>query len=119
MALWGAAFKAGTDDVRDSPALDVAARLRELGAMVTVYDPLAVDNARAIHPELEYVPHPVGVAAGADVLVIATGCDEFRKIDPESVGAVVASRTAIDAAQVVDVGEWERAGWAVRVLGQG
>ncbi len=118
VAMWGAAFKAGTDDVRDSPALDVAAQLYGQGAAVTVYDPLAIGNAQAIHPELEYAPHPVKAAAGADVLIIATGCGEFRTIDPASLGAVVANRAVVDAAHVVDAEKWEAAGWAVRVLGQ-
>jgi UDPglucose 6-dehydrogenase len=119
VGLWGAAFKPGTDDIRDSPGLDVAARLIRQGATVAVYDPSAMDNARAICPELSYSPDPLSAAAGADVLVIATGCDEFSGVDPRSAGAVAASRTVIDAAHVIDVRAWERAGWAVRVLGLG
>ncbi len=118
VAVWGAAFKAGTDDVRDSPALDVAAQLHGQGATVTVYDPLAIGNAQAMRPELEYVPDALKAVVGADVLIIATGCEEFRTIDPVSVGAVVASRAVVDAAHVVDTRQWEAAGWAVRVLGQ-
>lgn len=119
VAVWGAAFKAATDDVRDSPALDVAARLHQQGAAVTVYDPLAMTNAQAIHPELVYAPEALSAATRASVLIIGTGCGEFRKLDAETVGEVVGSRTVIDAAGVIDAQRWETAGWTVHVLGQG
>lgn len=119
VAVWGAAFKAATDDVRDSPALDVAARLHQQGAVVTVYDPLAMTNAQAIHPELVYAPDALSAATRASVLIIGTGCGEFRQLDAETVGEVVGSRTVINAAGVIDAQRWEAAGWTVHVLGQG
>jgi len=118
IALWGAAFKGGTDDIRDSPALDVATKLWEQGATVTVYDPMAMTNALAAYPDFTYAPSALAAAADADVLVIVTDCDEFSKIDPDAVGAVANGRAVIDAHRVVDPGAWRTAGWNVRVLGQ-
>ncbi|WP_433413216.1 UDP binding domain-containing protein [Microtetraspora malaysiensis] len=83
IAVRGAAFRAGTDDVRDSPALDVAARLHRLGATVTVYDPIAIDAARASHPHLGYANDPVRAAVGATLLLTMTAWPEFRAIHPE------------------------------------
>jgi UDPglucose 6-dehydrogenase len=117
VGLWGAAFKANTDDIRDSPALDVAEQLRAQGAAVTVYDPMALDNARAAHPQLGYTDDPMAAANGADVLVIVTPWPEFSEVDPEAVGSVVANRAVIDARHTVDTADWESAGWKVRVLG--
>lgn len=118
VGLWGAAFKGGTDDIRDSPALDVAAQLHKQGATVTVYDPMAMSNARAMHPELSYVPDAFAAADDAEVLVIVTDWDEFRKIRPDNLGTSVNGRTVIDARHVVDQDQWEAAGWTVRTLGQ-
>lgn len=119
VGLWGAAFKPGTDDVRDSPALDVASRLHRLGAVVTVYDPLALASAQRAHPELDYAADALGAVAAADVLVVATGWDEFRAIDPGAAAELATGRVVIDAARVLTAGEWQAAGWAVQVLGEG
>jgi UDPglucose 6-dehydrogenase len=118
VGLWGAAFKANTDDIRDSPALDVAEQLHTQGAAVTVYDPMAMDNARAAHPHLGYAEGAISAATGADVLVIITAWPEFAELDPEAVGTVVANRAVIDARHVVDAAEWESAGWKMRFLGE-
>ncbi|MBO0808188.1 MAG: UDP-glucose/GDP-mannose dehydrogenase family protein, partial [Actinobacteria bacterium] len=119
VGLWGAAFKPGTDDVRDSPALAVGARLHRLGALVTVYDPLARANAQAAHPELDYVPDALSAATAADMLVVATGWDEFRAIDPGAAARLANGQVVIDAVRVLPAGEWQAAGWAVQVLGDG
>lgn len=118
VGLWGAAFKANTDDIRDSPALDVAEQLHAQGAVVTVYDPMALDNAKATHSQLGYAENAMAAAAEADVLVIVTPWPEFGEFDPEAVGAVVANRAVIDARHAIDAEDWESAGWKVRFLGQ-
>jgi UDPglucose 6-dehydrogenase len=117
IGLWGAAFKANTDDIRDSPALDVAEQLHAQGAEVTVYDPMAMDNAKAVHPHLGYAEDAMTAATGADVLVIVTPWPEFGDLDPEAVGSVVANRAVIDARHAIDADEWESASWKVRFLG--
>jgi UDPglucose 6-dehydrogenase len=119
VAVWGASFKVGTDDVRDSPALDVADRLRHLGAHVTVHDPMAIESARTAHPELAYSADPVQAADGADALLVMTAWPEFRVADPEEVGQAVASRVVIDARNALNGDGWREAGWTVHRLGRG
>ncbi|MEU0964644.1 UDP binding domain-containing protein [Streptomyces sp. NPDC005917] len=87
----GAAFKPNSDDIRDAPALDVASTLHREGARVTVFDPVAMDNARRVHPELEYGTDVLQAAAGADVVVLLTEWAQFREIDPEVMGSLTSS----------------------------
>ncbi|MEU4830009.1 UDP-glucose/GDP-mannose dehydrogenase family protein [Streptosporangium sp. NPDC023615] len=119
VTLWGAAFKVGTDDIRDSPALDVAVRLHAQGAVVTVYDPMALDNARAAHPEIGYAGDALEAAAGADALVVVTAWPEFRAVDPVAVGAAVAERVVIDARGALDEPRWHDAYWTLHRIGRG
>ncbi|MFF6888613.1 UDP-glucose dehydrogenase family protein [Streptomyces sp. NPDC012421] len=119
IAVWGAAFKPGTDDVRDSPALDVATRLHQEGAHVSVYDPMATTNARALHPELEYAGSALAAAKDAEVVLLATEWPQFRTADPRAVGAEVAARVLVDARSAVDREAWEAEGWSVHRLGRG
>lgn len=118
VALWGAAFKPNSDDIRDSPALAVAESVRAEGAEVTVYDPRANDNARKLHPFLTYAEDPVDAAVDADVLVHATEWDLFRDMDPRAVGQVVAGRRVVDGRGTLDPSRWRDAGWTYRALGE-
>jgi UDPglucose 6-dehydrogenase len=119
IAVWGASFKPGTDDIRDSPALDVANQLHEAGAHVTVYDPMAIENARAAYPDLHYASSALEAATGAVAVVLATEWPQFRDADPNSTGEVVAQRVLIDARSTIDVDRWEAADWTVHQLGRG
>ncbi|MFF4486876.1 UDP-glucose dehydrogenase family protein [Streptomyces sp. NPDC001544] len=114
----GAAFKPNSDDIRDAPALDVASTLHRLGAHVTVVDPAATDNARRSFPELSYGTDALSAAAGSDVVVLLTEWNEFRLIDPETMGAVVAHRRIVDGRHALDPAEWRAAGWEYRALGR-
>jgi UDPglucose 6-dehydrogenase len=116
VAVWGAAFKPGTDDVRDSPGLDVACRLHLLGAKVTVYDPMAAGNALAESPELDYANSALEAAKNADVIVVATGWREFAEISPVVVGEAAASMAVVDACQGIGVVAWREVGWRVLSL---
>jgi UDPglucose 6-dehydrogenase len=116
VAVWGAAFKPGTDDVRDSPGLDIASRLDVLGARVTVYDPMATGNAVMAFPELAYADSALEAAQGADVVLVVTAWPEFGEMSPRAVGAVVASRIVVDACQGIDVARWREVGWRVLSL---
>ncbi|MFJ4962645.1 UDP-glucose dehydrogenase family protein [Streptomyces sp. NPDC088729] len=118
ITIWGAAFKPGTDDIRDSPALAVAQGLHELGATVTVSDPKALDNARKHHPELGHVEDPVAAARGADLLLHLTEWPQFRHVDPERLARRVRTAKVIDGRGTLDLGSWRRAGWTVRALGR-
>jgi UDPglucose 6-dehydrogenase len=119
VAVLGAAFKAGSDDVRDSPALDVAARLHASGARVRVYDPQAAANARRAHPELHVVPTLADACAGADLVLVLTEWDEFASLDPVALAEVVSRPTVLDARLVLDADKWTAAGWSFHALGRG
>jgi UDPglucose 6-dehydrogenase len=118
VAAFGAAFKPNSDDIRDAPALDVACRLRQLGATVTVYDPQAMANARRAHPELEYADSAVRAARNADAVLLLTEWNEFREIDPEFLGGVVRRRRIVDGRHALNRDAWRAAGWEFRALGQ-
>ena len=118
VAVLGAAFKPNSDDIRDSPALDVAASVGRRGAEVVVYDPKAMDNARILHPELHYVESLDEALAGADVVMLLTEWDEFKAMDPVLVGKKVAQRNIVDGRNVLDPVTWRKAGWRYRALGR-
>jgi UDPglucose 6-dehydrogenase len=117
VCVLGAAFKPGSDDVRDSPALDVAQILTGMGARVTVYDPAALDNARRARPEVSYAPTLADAAQGAHVVLLLTEWPEFTALTPASLGGIVARRNIIDARNALDPVLWREAGWEYRALG--
>jgi UDPglucose 6-dehydrogenase len=116
VAVWGAAFKAGTDDVRDSAGLHVANQLHSLGAVVTVYDPMGSGNALVAFPELRYADSAISAAAGADVVVIVTAWPEFAQLDAAEVSGVVVGKVVVDACQAINVAAWCSIGWQVSSL---
>jgi UDPglucose 6-dehydrogenase len=118
VAAWGAAFKPNSDDIRDAPALDVAATLARMGAEVVVFDPAAMENAKRIHPELSYAENAVEAVRGADVVALLTEWTEFREIDPEAMSAVAAQRKIVDGRHALDPAQWRSAGWEYRALGR-
>ena len=118
VTVLGASFKPDSDDIRDSPALDVAARLSELGAVVTVHDPQAIDNARAKHPHLHYARDLEAALAGADAVLLLTEWRQYRDLDPEHVGTLVAQRTILDGRNALSRTAWTDAGWQYRALGR-
>jgi UDPglucose 6-dehydrogenase len=117
VCVLGAAFKPGSDDVRDSPALDVAQILTGMGARVTVYDPAALGNARRVRPELAYARTLAEAAQGAHVVLLLTEWPEFIALTPGSLGTMVARRNIIDARNVLDPRLWREAGWEYQALG--
>jgi UDPglucose 6-dehydrogenase len=117
ICVLGAAFKPGSDDVRDSPALDVAQILHGMGAQVTVYDPVALASARQACPQLCYAGSALEAALGADVLLLATEWPEFAELKPVQLDGVVARRNIIDGRNVLDPRVWLDAGWDYRALG--
>jgi UDPglucose 6-dehydrogenase len=117
VCVLGAAFKPDSDDVRDSPALDVAQILHGMGARVTVYDPAASSNAARVCPELRYSATLTGGAAGADVVLLLTEWSEFTNLKPDDLGGIVARRNIVDARSALDPVAWRDAGWDYRALG--
>jgi UDPglucose 6-dehydrogenase len=118
VGILGAAFKPNSDDIRDSPALDVASRLQKLGATVQVYDPSAMDNARRLYPDLAYADSAVDAARGADVVLHLTEWREFRDMDPDALSSVVSQRNIVDGRNALDPERWRDAGWVYRALGR-
>ncbi|GAA2085324.1 UDP-glucose dehydrogenase family protein [Actinomadura alba] len=118
VGVLGAAFKPNSDDIRDSPALDVAVTIRSQDAKVTVYDPQALGNARRAQPALSYGESALDAARGAHVVLLLTEWAEFRDMDPEALGEVVAERNIVDGRNALDPERWRDAGWNYRALGR-
>jgi UDPglucose 6-dehydrogenase len=118
VAVLGATFKPDSDDVRDSPALNVAGQIHLQGGQVTIYDPKGMDNARLLFPTLAYAPRALDAVRGADVVLHLTEWQEFRDLDPEELGAVTAERRMLDGRNALDPERWREAGWLYRALGR-
>lgn len=118
VAVLGAAFKPNSDDVRDSPSLDVCERLARQGALVSVHDPIAVPNAARVKPELRYAQSVSDVAVGAHLVLHLTEWADYQAIDPSALATIVAERNLIDARCALDARLWHAAGWSVRVPGR-
>ncbi|MDP9028349.1 MAG: UDP-glucose/GDP-mannose dehydrogenase family protein [Actinomycetota bacterium] len=118
VAVLGLAFKPYSDDVRDSPALDVAVRLHGLGAHVVASDPEAIDNSRRMHPQLHFAENAEDALRDADVVVLVTEWPEFRQLDPQATAALTRGHVLIDGRNCVDAVAWRAAGWTYRGLGR-
>lgn len=118
VGVLGLAFKPHSDDIRDSPALDVAARLAEQGAIVTATDPEAVPNASRREPGLAYVSTAEEAVANADVVVLITEWPEYTGLDPAAIGELVGHRRIIDGRNALDPASWRAAGWEYFGLGR-
>jgi UDPglucose 6-dehydrogenase len=118
VAVLGLAFKPDSDDVRDSPALDVAVRLNGLGASVVAFDPEAIENSRRLHPQLVFAGSAEDAVTGADVVVVLTEWKQFRELDPDRVAALAQGRVVIDGRNCLDVTAWRAAGWTYQGLGR-
>ena len=118
IAVLGAAFKPNSDDVRDSPALSVAAQMQLQGAHVAVTDPQAIDNARARWPDLTFAETAEEAVVGADVILLATEWAEYRSLDPDKLATVVHKKRILDGRNVLDPEVWRAAGWTYRALGR-
>ena len=118
VTVLGAAFKPNSDDVRDSPALDVAVAMNNAGAAVVVHDPKGLTNAARVYPTLRYEQDVMAALGGADLVVHATEWMLYRELDPVAVGAVARQRHVIDARNTLDPALWRAAGWTYRALGR-
>jgi UDPglucose 6-dehydrogenase len=119
VAVLGAAFKPNSDDIRDSPALNVAGQIQLQGAQVTVYDPKAMENARRTFPTLDYAESAVEACEGAHAVLHLTEWQEFRDMDPAILDGVVAEKCIVDGRNALDRDRWLQAGWTYRALGRG
>jgi UDPglucose 6-dehydrogenase len=118
ITVLGAAFKPESDDVRDSPALSIAAQLQLQGAVVTVTDPKALENAAKRFPELQFEPELHEAIARADALLLLTEWEQYRNLDPYALLTRVSSPRILDGRNVLDPEKWRTAGWTYRGLGR-
>ena len=118
IAILGATFKPDSDDVRDSPALDIAAQLQAAGATVVVHDPKGIEPARKRFPNLDYQEKVVDAVKGADAILHLTEWKEYRELDPSVIGQLVKSKFLIDGRNMLDRNLWRAAGWRVHALGR-
>lgn len=117
-AVLGAAFKPESDDVRDSPALNVAGMLQLHGATVNVYDPQAIENSRRLFPTLNYSTSVLEACERADAVLVLTEWREFVDMDPDALAEVVRAKVIVDGRNCLDVSKWQSAGWTVHALGR-
>jgi UDPglucose 6-dehydrogenase len=118
IAVWGLAFKPNTDDIRDSPAIEIVRLLLEGGASVRAHDPQAMQGARQLLPGAEYAPDGLEAARGADLLLILTDWDEFKMEDFRKVGEVMKSREILDARNCLDPLALRRLGFNYEGIGR-
>ncbi|MGE0216750.1 UDP-glucose dehydrogenase family protein [Mycolicibacterium sp.] len=118
VAVLGAAFKPESDDVRDSPALNVAGLLQLNGAAVTVYDPKAMENSRRLFPTLTYSTSAAEACDRADAVLVLTEWAEFVDLDPEGLAPLVRAKVVVDGRNCLDAARWRAAGWRVHALGR-
>jgi UDPglucose 6-dehydrogenase len=118
VAVLGVAFKPNSDDIRDSPSLDICRRLADAGATVSVHDPVAMPNAARKHPDLRYADSVNEAAEDADVVLHLTEWSDYRAIDPDALRGVVSQPALVDGRATLDAAQWRSAGWTVLVPGQ-
>ncbi len=118
VSVLGAAFKPNSDDVRDSPALAIAAAMQLKGANVTVHDPEAIDNARRNFPTLRYANSLDDALAHAEIVVLATEWNVYRGADPAEMRQKVRTPRILDTRNVLDIPSWRAAGWTIRGIGR-
>jgi UDPglucose 6-dehydrogenase len=118
VAILGAAFKPDSDDVRDSPALDIAAQIQAAGAVVIVHDPKAIANAQKRFPALQFAEDINSTLKDAEIVLHLTEWKIYREIDPVEVKSLVKSAIMIDGRNALDRELWQSAGWKFRALGR-
>ncbi len=118
IACLGAAFKPDSDDVRDSPALNVAAALQLHGATVTVHDPHAMPNAARLFPTLTYSPTTEAALTDADLVVLLTEWRDYRDLDPTTTATWVTHPRILDARNALNPHTWRTAGWTYKGIGR-
>ena len=118
IAVLGAAFKPDSDDVRDSPALDIAAQLQAAGADVVVHDPKAIENARKRFPKLGFAASVEECVKDSDLILHLTEWREYRELDPKALASLVKKKIVIDGRNALDRDKWRSSGWQFHALGR-
>lgn len=118
IAVLGAAFKPDSDDVRDSPALDIAAQIHAAGAEVVVHDPKAIGPAKKRFPNLQYAESIEECVTGADLILHLTEWKVYRELDPSTLKSLVKQAKILDGRNALDRDKWRAAGWQFHALGR-
>ena len=118
IVVLGAAFKPDTDDIRDSPAIDIASRLTVQGANVLVHDPISLPGVREHYPALTTEDDLTVALTGADLVILATEWKQYRELDPAVIGQLVGTKTLIDGRNYLDIVAFKAAGWRTIALGR-
>ncbi len=118
VAVWGLAFKPKTDDIRQAPSLEVIAALKKHGARVHAYDPVAVESARAVLPDVTYFDNPYETIRDCDALIVVTEWDEFRNLDLRAIKVLLARPIVIDGRNIYDPEEMARLGFRYVGIGR-
>ena len=118
IVVLGAAFKPDTDDIRDSPAIDIASRLTVQGANVLVHDPISLPGVREHYPALTTEDDLTVALTGADLVILATEWKQYRELDPAVIGQLVGTKTLIDGRNYLDIAAFKAAGWRTIALGR-
>jgi UDPglucose 6-dehydrogenase len=118
VAVWGLTFKAGTDDLRDSPAIAIIQRLMKFGARVQAFDPTVTDIRTGIPNDLVIASSSAEATAKADVLAVLTEWDEFKWISPTTIATTMNGKQIIDGRNLLDRKDWERAGFTYQGIGR-
>lgn len=118
IAVLGAAFKPDSDDVRDSPALDIAAQIHAAGADVVVHDPKAIEPAKKRFPNLKFAETIEDCVKGADLILHLTEWKVYRELDPNSLKPLVKQTKILDGRNALDRDKWRQAGWQFHALGR-
>jgi len=118
VTMLGATFKPDSDDVRDSPSLDVAVAIYNSGADVRIHDPKGIANAQRVYPHMDYRTDLTDAVTGSDLVVLGTEWSEYRELDPRTLTSLVRTPAIIDARNVLDSVTWRAAGWTFRGLGR-
>jgi UDPglucose 6-dehydrogenase len=118
IAVLGAAFKPDSDDVRDSPALDIAAQIHAAGAEVIIHDPKAIEPARKRFPQLEFATEIEECVKGADLILHLTEWKVYRELDPVKLRDLVKQPKILDGRNALDRDKWRNAGWQFHALGR-
>jgi UDPglucose 6-dehydrogenase len=119
VGLLGLAFKPNTDDMRDAPSIDIAQAMLEAGAQVRAYDPVAVENAVQLLPNVTMYPNPYEMAEGCDALIVATEWNEFKHLDLKRIHKIMAQPVIFDGRNIYDPLEMAQRGFKYRGVGRG
>ena len=118
IAIWGLTFKAGTDDLRDSPSIEINKRLLTLGFKVQAFDPTVENNKPGIPENLNLSLSPIEVTVGAELLLVLTEWDDFKWISPSTIAISMSGKQVVDARNLLDRKDWERAGFTYQGIGR-